>query len=202
MCVCVCPPALLVSITGSLADDLTLLRLASNSRQNLLPPPNPFLSPPRCPSAAVPEPATLSVPHCTFSSPRLLCVRVSVTISSYPRKFLHFLSFHVSICVGALLPLSLSLSLSFCLFVSLSLSLPRALLSKQSGLYQDEPQPKQAKQKIWARKSYRASLPTGDAATHPPLSPPPTHQQFWHLVSPPHPPTWTPAWRSLRRADT
>lgn len=76
---------------------------------------------------------------------------------------------------------SLSLFISLSLYHSL-LSLPHALLSKQSGLYQDEPQPKQAKQKIWARKSARrrgrilscqplcASLPTGDAPRRrPPL---------------------------------
>lgn len=67
------------------------------------------------------------------------------------------------------------------------LSLPHALLSKQSGLYQDEPQPKQAKQKIRARKSARrrgrilscqplcASLPTGDAPPHPTAADPSPH---------------------------
>lgn len=68
-CVCVyfapCPPVLLVSITRCFADDLTLLGLASNSRQNLLPPPNLFLSSPRYLSIAVP--ATLSVLYCIFS---------------------------------------------------------------------------------------------------------------------------------------
>ena len=98
-------------------------------------------------------------------------------------------------------PLSLSsLSTSLSLYLSL-LSIPRALLSKQSGLYQDEPQPKQAKQKIWARKSARkrgrilscqplcASLPTGDAprTADPSLQTHShTHTKCWHPGTP-HP---------------
>ena len=121
------------------------------------------------------------------------------------------------------IPLSLSLSLSFSPFFSLSLSflsLPRALLSKQSGLYRDEPQPKQAKQKIWARKSARrrgrilscqplcASLPTGDAPPPPPLPPTPpaptqraqhTHTPNSGIQGPPHPGLLRGA---LRRAGT
>lgn len=65
-------------------------------------------------------------------------------------------------------PSLLALSLMLCIFSNSSLfylpslslnhtlfSIPHALLSKQSGLYQDELQPKQAKQKIWVRKSAR-----------------------------------------------
>lgn len=88
-CVCVrfvpCPPVLLVSIIHSFVDDLTLLGLASSSRQNLLSSPNLFLSSPPYLSIAVPAPATLSFLHCIFSYPSLYTStiqRVSVMISS------------------------------------------------------------------------------------------------------------------------
>lgn len=100
VCVCVpCPPVLLVSIIHSFVDDLTLLGLASNSRQNLLSSPNLFLSSPRYLSIAVPAPATLSVPYCIFSypSPCISTIQcVSVTISSYPIISAHCNFFQIS----------------------------------------------------------------------------------------------------------
>lgn len=86
---------------------------------------------------------------------------------------------------------SLSLSLCFYLFVSLSFSLPHALLSKQSGLYQDEPQPKQAKQKIWARKSAcrRGRIVSCQPANWRCPPSPRTHTKILASQLPPIPPT-------------
>lgn len=152
-------PLILVSVPHSSPDDLTQLWPTSSSRQNLL---LLLLSVHLCP-------ATLSVLLCVFSwrfiseTIGLIWSCVFIYISTF-----FVLTLNVSICTAAP-PLRPSPS----------------LLSKQSGLYQDELQPKQAKQKIRARKSARrrgriASCQPANWRCPPPSPTAATRRHAWH----------------------
>lgn len=165
-------------------------------------------------SVCVCDNTVLSGEKCTLDLfLNFLIPRLPALLPIFPLTLLPFflLMFPSVLALSPLCRLFLMPPLSIYLFVYLSLLfLPRALLSKQSGLYQDEPQPKQGKQKIRARKSARrrgrilscqplcASLPTADA----PLLPSPphphthTHTKFWFSAPPAS--TRTHAWHSVK----